>query len=96
MASRRNFSFINKYSIKIIFFYNFLLEFQEKIKSQRQIGFFAQIPLFEGFPQHVIQMFYRSMQNLSFAKDSIIFQQGDLCDSLYFIQNGEIEVLEII
>ncbi len=55
-------------------------------------GFFHQLELFEGLDSHEVREITRACERRTFEAGDVLFEQGDPAESLYMIENGELEV----
>ena len=78
-------------SLSIEKYANYLMDEDKKI-LMRQINFLCYNFFFNNISQKIFSKYYFSMFKLiNYNKDNIIYEQGNNCDSIYFIRNGTIK-----
>lgn len=69
-----------------------------KRKKEEHYGYIFQkmsrVSLFQMLPPEEIQALVQYVSSRTFVKGSIIFRQGEPGDSLFIIENGEVEILD--
>ena len=68
--------------------YHYMMS-QKKIKFLKQYSFFFEVPYLK------MSYFIPYMKELAFKRRSVIYQEGESCDKIFFVINGEIEISSI-
>ena len=55
----------------------------------------AQLPLFSGLPGSELAALAQSTHFEQYAKDTVIFHQGDECDRVWIVRTGRIKIIHI-
>ena len=78
-------------SLSLVIYANLLMDENKKI-ILRQINFICNNFFFNNIPEKLFAKKYFSMFKLiNFSKDNIIYEQGNNCDSVFFINDGTIK-----
>ena len=58
--------------------------------------FINEVELFKGIPSHIIEEIVGIVKEESISEGQVLFQKGDYADSLFILQEGEINMIEDI
>lgn len=62
-------------------------------RGKEKVAFFRSIPLLMDWPQHALSAILRDSKLIKFSHGQTIFKQGDEVNEVYFVKQGDIEVL---
>ena len=69
------------------------VHFDEKARSEfGRLAILREIPIFERFNGNELMMISKRMERVEVGKDKVIFTQGEIGDSLYVVEAGEVSV----
>ncbi|EAR90203.2 cyclic nucleotide-binding domain protein (macronuclear) [Tetrahymena thermophila SB210] len=69
-------------------FQTLIRQFEEE-KLLKEMGFFAKLPIFQGWYFTKIRDIYQSTIKMKLKKNSIVFKEGQICQYVYIIAQGD-------
>ncbi|CAD8124017.1 unnamed protein product [Paramecium sonneborni] len=67
---------------------------QEK-SSMKEMGFFANLEIFEGWNVNSIFQIYKSLQQRSYRMGDLVYQSGEIADMIYLIKEGAVDLQQL-
>ena len=62
------------------------------IKLRDSVVFLKSIPLFSGWTKYHLERFYLFFRRRVYAKDAVVFRQGELSDNVFIVHTGEFKL----
>ncbi|CAD8128211.1 unnamed protein product [Paramecium sonneborni] len=67
---------------------------QEK-SSMKEMGFFANLEIFEGWNVNSIFQIYKTLQQRSYRMGDLVYQSGEIADMIYLIKEGAVDLQQL-
>ncbi|KAL4488424.1 hypothetical protein ABPG72_019274 [Tetrahymena utriculariae] len=75
-------------------FSKILKDIEEKLLD-KEISLLANLHIFQGWNKNLLKQLYLNSQKVKFNRGQIIFKEGDACDNVYIINQGEFTTYKI-
>ena len=73
--------------------YKNILKYYDDQLINNKIDFLIGIPIFQGWSTSSMEQLYKQFKIETFRKDKVFYKENDPSGYLYFIQEGEVEVI---
>ncbi|CAD8179304.1 unnamed protein product [Paramecium octaurelia] len=67
---------------------------QSKRNRENELLYLSKVNAFSQLKNYQIDYIYRSIKSVEFTRSHLIFQEGQKCDAIYVIKQGEIEIFK--
>ncbi|KAL4438839.1 hypothetical protein ABPG74_016559 [Tetrahymena malaccensis] len=75
-------------------FTKILKDIEEKLLD-KEISLLANLHIFQGWNKNLLKQLYLNSQKVKFNNGQIIFKEGDACDNVYIVNQGEFTTYKI-
>ncbi|KAL4454923.1 hypothetical protein ABPG74_006305 [Tetrahymena malaccensis] len=75
-------------------FRKLLSKIYERIQNEQR-SFLKEIPPFNNWPNAGIMVIYNNSEDIEYQINNVIYKEGERCQYVYFIKEGEIEISKI-
>ncbi|EAS00959.2 cyclic nucleotide-binding domain protein (macronuclear) [Tetrahymena thermophila SB210] len=75
-------------------FTKILKDIEEKLLDQ-EISLLANLHIFQGWNKNLLKQLYLNSQKVKFNRGQVIFKEGDACDNVYIVNQGEFTTYKI-
>jgi len=69
------------------------MEMYQKFLKNNEIKSFRKFSVFSLAPPFVLESMYNYMEKVQLKKGNFVYREGDKCKFIYFIKEGEVEVI---